>query len=225
MVKHGTLATQESGRRALERSRPCGQTMTANESRKDAGKKASSDDSTAIELQTDSGVSRRRFLGATAALGAFPGVASGTPARDIKQDSAYGSRKASLPKHNGVSSSIEIAEAFDGDASLSANSYWYDDQESQVGFRLDSESATVALALSPDRAREFAGDLQLAAHHAEYGEAEASADSIEADLTLSELIEFHEQIDWGSIPSITATEASAWTARLTEARDAVREGL
>lgn len=51
------------------------------------------------------------------------------------------------------------------------------------------------------------------------------SDVVEVDLDLSELIEQHENIDWSDVPDISAAEASAWTARLIEARDRVQEGL
>jgi len=44
----------------------------------------------------------------------------------------------------------------------------------------------------------------------------------ELDLALSELIERMETTTWSDAPGITAAEAAAWTARLVEARDAVR---
>ena len=54
---------------------------------------------------------------------------------------------------------------------------------------------------------------------------ESTPENMEADLDLAELIEQHENTDWSEIPGISAAEASAWTARLIEARDAVKEGL
>ena len=54
---------------------------------------------------------------------------------------------------------------------------------------------------------------------------ESSTANIEADLDLSELIEQHENTDWSEVPGISAAEAGAWTARLIEAREAVKEGL
>ena len=54
---------------------------------------------------------------------------------------------------------------------------------------------------------------------------ESTPENMEADLDLAELIEQHENTDWSEIPGISAAEAGAWTARLIEARDAVKEGL
>jgi len=54
---------------------------------------------------------------------------------------------------------------------------------------------------------------------------ESTPENIEADLALSELIEQHEGTDWNEVPSISAAEAGAWTARLIEARETVQEGL
>ncbi|ESS10808.1 MAG: hypothetical protein A07HR60_02829 [uncultured archaeon A07HR60] len=56
-------------------------------------------------------------------------------------------------------------------------------------------------------------------------EAESDAENIEADLALGELIDQHENTDWGKVPGISAAEAGAWTARLIEARETVQEGL
>lgn len=44
------------------------------------------------------------------------------------------------------------------------------------------------------------------------------------ELDLSELINLHEEIEWKDVPGIGVYEASAWTERLTEARDKAREG-
>jgi len=54
---------------------------------------------------------------------------------------------------------------------------------------------------------------------------ESNTETIEADLDLSKLIDQHENTDWSEIPGISTAEAGAWTARLIEARDAVKEGL
>jgi len=54
---------------------------------------------------------------------------------------------------------------------------------------------------------------------------ESNTETIEADLDLSELIDQHEDTDWSAVPGISAAEAGAWTARLIEARDAVKEDL
>ncbi|ERG98710.1 MAG: hypothetical protein J07HQX50_02757 [Haloquadratum sp. J07HQX50] len=54
---------------------------------------------------------------------------------------------------------------------------------------------------------------------------ESAPENVEADLDLAELIEQHENTDWSEIPGISAAEAGAWTARLIESRDAVKEGL
>jgi hypothetical protein len=44
-----------------------------------------------------------------------------------------------------------------------------------------------------------------------------------ADLQLSELVEVMECVEWSTVPGISTAEAAAWTSRLVEARDAVRE--
>jgi hypothetical protein len=54
---------------------------------------------------------------------------------------------------------------------------------------------------------------------------ESSTEKVDADPHLAELIEQHENTDWSEIPGISAAEAGAWTARLIEARDVVKEGL
>jgi hypothetical protein len=56
-------------------------------------------------------------------------------------------------------------------------------------------------------------------------EAESDADNTESDLALAELIEQHEDTDWSAVPGISAAEADAWTARLIEALEIIREGL
>ena len=53
---------------------------------------------------------------------------------------------------------------------------------------------------------------------------ESPPENVEADLDIVELIEQHENTDWSEIPGISAVEAGAWTARLIEARDAVKQG-
>jgi len=54
---------------------------------------------------------------------------------------------------------------------------------------------------------------------------ESTAENVEAELNLAELIELHENTDWSDVPGISAAEAGAWTARLIEARGTVQEGL
>ncbi|MFC6614838.1 hypothetical protein ACFQAS_07680 [Halopenitus salinus] len=53
---------------------------------------------------------------------------------------------------------------------------------------------------------------------------ESDGENIEADPALSELIDRHEDTDWSKVPGISATEASAWTARLIEAQETIQEG-
>jgi hypothetical protein len=54
-------------------------------------------------------------------------------------------------------------------------------------------------------------------------EAERPRRDAEADLALSELVETMERVDWRVVPTVSTAEAAALTARLIEARDAVRE--
>jgi hypothetical protein len=52
---------------------------------------------------------------------------------------------------------------------------------------------------------------------------EASEARVDADLALSELVETMERVDWREVPTVSTAEAAALTARLIEARDAVRD--
>lgn len=52
---------------------------------------------------------------------------------------------------------------------------------------------------------------------------ESDDENIEAGLAPSELIDQHEHTDWSEVPGISAAQASAWTARLIEARETVQE--
>ncbi|MFY4814545.1 hypothetical protein ACOJIV_17880 [Haloarcula sp. AONF1] len=52
---------------------------------------------------------------------------------------------------------------------------------------------------------------------------ESTTENVEAGL--AELIEQHENTDRSEVPAISAAEAGAWTARLIEAQDTVKEGL
>jgi hypothetical protein len=54
---------------------------------------------------------------------------------------------------------------------------------------------------------------------------ESTAENVEADPDLAELIEQYENTDWCDVPDISAAEADAWTARLIEAREIIQEGL
>lgn len=70
--------------------------------------------------------------------------------------------------------------------------------------------------------------LQTSGTTAESSEEKESAsteDAVEADLDLAELIDFHESLEWASVPGISTAEAAAWTTRLIEARERVQEGL
>lgn len=60
---------------------------------------------------------------------------------------------------------------------------------------------------------------------AEIDDRGAGADEVNADLDLADLIEQHEATDWSAVPGISPAEASAWAARLLEARETVQEGL
>ena len=44
-----------------------------------------------------------------------------------------------------------------------------------------------------------------------------------ADLQLTELVETMEAVDWRDVPTMSPAEAAALSARLEEARDAVRD--
>lgn len=54
---------------------------------------------------------------------------------------------------------------------------------------------------------------------------ESATENVEADLGLAELIDQHQDTDWCEFPGISTAEAGAWTARLTEALETIREGL
>ncbi len=54
---------------------------------------------------------------------------------------------------------------------------------------------------------------------------ESNGENIESDPALSELIDRHKDTDWSEVPGISVVEAGAWTARLIEARETMREDL
>jgi len=130
------------------------------------------DESIDYELHTDGGGSRRRFLGAAAALAALP-VVSGTGAAasrlDISSDD-YGSTRTSVQPGKPVFGAVEIGEIVDEESDISVSGYAYDDEEpSQVECTVNVGGAHVVLSFSPARAHEFAEELTLAATAAEQG--------------------------------------------------------
>lgn len=194
--------------------------MNGNENSPPSGQESSG---TANQIHTDGGVSRRRFVGAASALAFVPGVGRAEQRQESSIETNYGATRTSLPKREGISSSVELGEVIDEDASLSANGYWYDEEPSQVELNIGTRAAQVKLTLSPAHAREFASDIQLAAHHADYGE-DGGLGEAEVETILPKLIELHEEADWTSVPGITASEAAAWTSRLIEAHDDLSGG-
>jgi hypothetical protein len=53
--------------------------------------------------------------------------------------------------------------------------------------------------------------------------AESDTENVEADIVLSKLSDQREEADCSEIPGISAADASARTAQLTEARDRIQE--
>lgn len=46
----------------------------------------------------------------------------------------------------------------------------------------------------------------------------------QAKSDITDLIDDHEDVNWGGIPTISAAEAAAWTARLEKAREKLERG-
>lgn len=104
---------------------------------------------------------------ALAGLSALP-VASADDVTLRSDD--YGATQASLPTRSGVWSSVELGTVDDEESDLSVQGYHYDDEPSEVELNLDSVGAQIKIAVSPERARQIAGDLATAADYAETGE-------------------------------------------------------
>lgn len=109
------------------------------------------------------GTTRRRFLGAAAALGLL-GTATGTThaTPDVTHGDT-GSTMAEYPSHAGVSSTLDLWLPHDDDASVRVVSYDYDDEHGDIELAVGTTGASLTLNLTPADAREIAADLEAAA--------------------------------------------------------------
>lgn len=119
------------------------------------------------EIET-SGTTRRRFLGAAAALAGFTGftgsstATSNQPDIDIKHDE-WGAARATLPKRSGLSSHLELYNLNENDVKFRVKAYRYDDEESHVSVSIMLKRGNVSMTLSAEEARTIAADLEAAA--------------------------------------------------------------
>lgn len=118
-----------------------------------------------------SGLGRRTFLGAAAALATLPatGAASSAdaPEWDGPKDGAANRRQA---KHTDVWACFRPTQFPHGpNAEVTINAEWLDDEPGVVEWIIDDECGEFGLAFDPERARQIAEDLMQAAADAEDG--------------------------------------------------------
>lgn len=119
-------------------------------------------------------MNRRTFLGAAAAALSLPAsgeAAADAPDVEVTEDAEYEAGAADVKRTTGASAILELPEAFDEDAEVSAKGYWGWGEDPHVEVSANTDLAALTLALSPEDARAFAADLRLAATHAEQGDA------------------------------------------------------
>lgn len=124
------------------------------------------------EPQTDGGT-RRQFLGAAATAAALTALPTGGSAQaeehpKVKDvESHTGATRTQIESGLPVDSSMEVKEILTDETEISITGYRYDDEPSEVEISIFSCMITSRLNCSPERARELADELQLAAAAAE----------------------------------------------------------
>jgi len=109
---------------------------------------------------------RRLFMAAAAGLGLAPDN-SGESQVDIREGSA-GGRGAYVKQGAPVFGALELPPEHSEETTVSVSGYAYDDEPGDVEITATINGATVYLTLAPDRAREFAEEIQVAAREADH---------------------------------------------------------
>lgn len=120
------------------------------------------------------GTTRRRFLGAAAALGlaASTGTSTATtttdpgPPIDVQRGD-FGTVSGKLPERTGLGASLELWNPNDDNASVRVTGYRYVDEEPGIGLNVSMTHAGLSMYIAPEEARTLAADLNAAADHAE----------------------------------------------------------
>lgn len=124
--------------------------------------------------QESTGLGRRTFLGAAAALATLPAFGAAEANEKITDvNSDYtGASRATVERGAPVWSNLELPEALDEETEISVNGYHYDDPQtsSTVEVKIHQEHLAATVAFDPGRAREFIDELEAAAEFAETGE-------------------------------------------------------
>lgn len=115
---------------------------------------------------------RRPFLAAAAAVGLLPTSKAEKEDVDVRQGSC-GGRSAAVGPGAEIFGALELPPEHSEETSLSVTGYAYDDEPDDVEITATINGATVYLTLDPDRAREFAEEIRLAAREADHDVARA----------------------------------------------------
>lgn len=165
VTMHGMVTSKGRGAGTPSTVRPI---MTdANDTKPGTGYESSGTDH---EPQTDGGLSRRRFMGAAAALSALPALSSrsaNATASIEGRTGGHGATRTDIESGAPVDSSMEVKEILTDETEISIAGYHYDDEDSEVEISVFSCMITSRLNCSPERARELAAALELAADEAE----------------------------------------------------------
>lgn len=113
--------------------------------------------------------SRRRFLGA-AALGLLPAPVDEVEAEISQSD--WGCSRAQIEPGAPVYGSVRLPEFQEPESTIRVTGYRYDDDRGEVEIVGDVNGVHMSFGCSPDRARELASELVVAAGHADGGPTE-----------------------------------------------------
>jgi len=106
------------------------------------------------------------------------GTADDRPTVDVTTDESTGSGWAHIEEGEPVDGSARMIETeSEGDTYLACRAQFFDDEPGFVAASVTFPNVDGSLKLSPDRAREFAAELEAAADHAEQGAAELGDDT------------------------------------------------
>jgi len=109
------------------------------------------------EVATDGGLSRRRFLGAAAALSTLATGTSGTVAAEGDNESDNTDEE-----EEDIFTSLELPELYDFETSYSIRTY-ENDPNADVALSLGGDFGGVRMEMTADRAEQLADDLREAA--------------------------------------------------------------